>query len=281
MSVIIKFDNVSYSYASGAEEDKTEALKNVSVEIKKGEFVSVVGHNGSGKSTLAKHINALLIPDEGSVMVDGFLTSDEESLWKVRQTAGMVFQNPDNQIVATIVEEDVAFGPENLGVERTEIRRRVDTALANVEMSAYAGKAPHMLSGGQKQRVAIAGVIAMHPNIVIMDEPTAMLDPMGRREVMEAAKRLNAEGVTVIFITHFMDEASLTERIIVMDDGKIVMDDVPGKIFAQAARLTELDLDVPPMIKLSNKLNENGIKINTTSDIDEMAEGLCQLFLKN
>lgn len=281
MSTIISFDNVSFSYSFGAEGEKTEALKSISLKINQGEFVSVVGHNGSGKSTFAKHINALLVPDAGNVTVNGYDTLQEESLWKVRQSAGMVFQNPDNQIVATIVEEDVAFGPENLGIERTEIRRRVDMALDSVEMSAYAGKAPHMLSGGQKQRVAIAGVIAMHPNIVIMDEPTAMLDPMGRREVMKAAKKLHDEGVTVIFITHFMDEAAQTERIIVIDEGQVVMDDVPNEIFKQAKRLTELDLDVPPMIKLSNNLIKSGIDINTTSDIDEMAEGICQLFSKN
>ncbi len=281
MSNIIKFENVSYSYITGAEGEKTEALKNVSFNIKKGEFVSIVGHNGSGKSTLAKHINALLLPEEGSVCVDGFLTSDEENLWKVRQTAGMVFQNPDNQIVATIVEEDVAFGPENLGIEREEIRRRVDWALESVEMTGYAGKAPHMLSGGQKQRVAIAGVIAMHPNIVVLDEPTAMLDPMGRREVMDAAKMLHDEGVTVILITHFMDEAAQTERIIVMDEGKVVMDDVPANVFTHSKELLELDLDVPPMIDIANSLIENGVDIKQTSDIDEMAEGLCQLFSKN
>ena len=281
MTAIIKFDNVSYSYPSGAEGEKTEALKNVSLEIKKGEFVSVVGHNGSGKSTLAKHINALLLPDQGNVVVDGFLTSEEENLWKVRQRAGMIFQNPDNQIVATIVEEDVAFGPENLGIERSEIRRRVDWALGSVEMRKYAGRAPHMLSGGQKQRVAIAGVIAMHPNIVIMDEPTAMLDPMGRREVMDAAKKLNADGVTVILITHFMDEAAQTGRIIVMDDGAIVMDGVPEEIFDQEKKLTELDLDVPPMIKLGGRLKESGLNINSTSDIEKMAEGICRLFSKN
>ncbi len=281
MSNIIKFENVSFSYVTGAEGEKTEALKNVSFEVKKGEFLSVVGHNGSGKSTLAKHINALLIPEEGCVYVDGYLTSDEENLWKVRQSAGMIFQNPDNQIVATIVEEDVAFGPENLGIERSEIRRRVDWALDSVDMSKYAGKAPHMLSGGQKQRVAIAGVIAMHPSIVIMDEPTAMLDPMGRREVMTAAKKLHEEGVTVILITHFMDEAAQTERIIVMDEGSVVMDDVPSEVFKHSEKLHELDLDVPPMIKISNSLKQSGINVAQTSDIDKMAEELCQLFLKN
>ena len=281
MSSIIKFDNVSYSYASGAEGEETEALKNVSVEIKKGEFVAVVGHNGSGKSTFAKHINALLLPDSGKVEIAGLDTSDEENLWKVRQAAGMVFQNPDNQIVATIVEEDVAFGPENLGIERAEIRRRVDWALDSVEMRKYAGKAPHMLSGGQKQRVAIAGVIAMHPQIIVMDEPTAMLDPMGRREVMDAAKKLHSEGVSVILITHFMDEAAQTERIIVMDSGEIVMDDVPEKIFEQGERLEALELEVPPMIKLADGLRKSGIKINPTEDIDQTAEEICQLFSKN
>ena len=281
MSKIIKFDNVSYSYSSVADEETTEALKNISVEIEKGEFVSVVGHNGSGKSTFAKHINALLLPTSGKVTVNDLDTAKDENLWNVRQSAGMVFQNPDNQIVATIVEEDVAFGPENLGIERSEIRRRVDMALGSVEMSEYAGKAPHMLSGGQKQRVAIAGVIAMHPDIVIMDEPTAMLDPMGRREVMNAAKNLHSEGVTVILITHFMDEAAQTERIIVMDEGEIAMDGNPQDVFKHHKELTALDLDVPPMIKLANGLSEQGIKITAKSEIEDTAEELCQLFLKN
>ncbi len=194
---------------------------------------------------------------------------------------GYGFPNPDNQIVATIVEEDVAFGPENLGIERTEIRRRVDWALDSVEMRKYAGKAPHMLSGGQKQRVAIAGVIAMYPQIIVMDEPTAMLDPMGRREVMDAAKKLHSEGVSVILITHFMDEAAQTERIIVMDRGEIVMDDVPQKIFEQGEYLEKLELDVPPMIKLADGLKKSGIKIDPTEDIDQTAEEICQLFSKN
>ena len=281
MPSIIKFENVSYSYDTGDEDVKTTALKNISFEIKKGEFIAIVGHNGSGKSTLAKHINALLLPDDGKVTVNNYDTSDENNLWKVRQSAGMIFQNPDNQIVATIVEEDVAFGPENLGIDRSEIRRRVDSALDSVDMSEYALKAPHMLSGGQKQRVAIAGVIAMHPDIIIMDEPTAMLDPMGRREVMDAAKRLHSEGVTVILITHFMDEASQTERIIVMNDGRIVLNDIPEKIFETADFLETLGLDVPVMIKLANMLEADGIKIKKSADIDDMAEELCQFLLKN
>jgi energy-coupling factor transport system ATP-binding protein len=281
MDTIVRFENVSYFYDTGSDGEKTEALKNISLDIKKGEFVAVVGHNGSGKSTLAKHINALILPDSGKVFVKDYDTSDEESIWKVRKSAGMVFQNPDNQIVATIVEEDVAFGPENLGIERNEIRKRVDWALDSVEMSGYAEKAPHMLSGGQKQRVAIAGVIAMHPDIVIMDEPTAMLDPMGRREVIAAAKKLHAGGVTVILITHFMDEAIEADRIIVMNKGEVVLSDVPQNIFEKQDYLEELELTVPPMVKLSNMLLEDGININKTANIDEMAEGLCQYLLKN
>jgi energy-coupling factor transport system ATP-binding protein len=281
MNTIVKFENVSYFYDTGSEGEKTEALKNISLDINKGEFVAVVGHNGSGKSTLAKHINALILPDSGKVFVNDYDTSDEEVLWKVRKSAGMVFQNPDNQIVATIVEEDVAFGPENLGIERDEIRKRVDWALDSVEMRKYAEKAPHMLSGGQKQRVAIAGVIAMHPDIVIMDEPTAMLDPMGRREVIAAAKKLHSEGVTVILITHFMDEAVEADRIIVMNEGKVILNDIPEKIFEEQDYLEELDLTVPPMIKLSKMLIKDGININKTANIDEMAEELCQYLLKN
>jgi energy-coupling factor transport system ATP-binding protein len=281
MDTIVRFENVSYFYDTGSDGEKTEALKNISLDIKKGEFVAVVGHNGSGKSTLAKHINALILPDSGKVFVKDYDTSDEESIWKVRKSAGMVFQNPDNQIVATIVEEDEAFGPETLGIERNEIRKRVDWALDSVEMSGYAEKAPHMLSGGQKQRVAIAGVIAMHPDIVIMDEPTAMLDPMGRREVIAAAKKLHAGGVTVILITHFMDEAIEADRIIVMNKGEVVLSDVPQNIFEKQDYLEELELTVPPMVKLSNMLLEDGININKTANIDEMAEGLCQYLLKN
>ena len=280
MTEIIRFDNVSYSYDEEAEGKDAKALNNISLTVKKGEFIAVVGHNGSGKSTLAKHINALLLPDSGTVWVNEFDTSDEENLWKVRQSAGMIFQNPDNQIVATIVEEDVAFGPENLGINREEIRKRVDWALESVDMTGYAGKAPHMLSGGQKQRVAIAGVIAMHPDIVIMDEPTAMLDPMGRGEVMAAAKKLHSEGVTVILITHFMDEAAECERIVVMNDGNIVLDDKPEKIFEQSEYLSKLDLDVPAMIKLSDMLEDEDIKTSKSASIGNMAEELCQLFLK-
>lgn len=281
MDTIVKFENVSYYYDTGSEGEKTQALKNISLNIKKGEFVAVVGHNGSGKSTLAKHINALILPDSGKVFVNDLDTSDEELLWEVRKSAGMVFQNPDNQLVATIVEEDVAFGPENLGLERGEIRKRVDWALDSVEMRQYADKAPHMLSGGQKQRVAIAGVIAMHPDIVIMDEPTAMLDPMGRSEVLEAAKKLHSDGVTVILITHFMDEAVEADRIIVMNKGKVTLSDVPEKIFEKEDYLEELELTVPPMVKLSNMLQKDGININKTASIDEMAEGLCRYLLKN
>ncbi|MBR6617859.1 MAG: energy-coupling factor transporter ATPase [Oscillospiraceae bacterium] len=237
-------------------------LKDVSISIEKGSFVAVLGHNGSGKSTFAKHINAILVPDEGKVLIEGMDTADEENLFEIRQKAGMVFQNPDNQIVATIVEEDVAFAPENLGVPPKEIRQRVDDALKAVKMYDYRKHAPTQLSGGQKQRVAIAGVIAMQPDCIVLDEPTAMLDPQGRQEVMDTIRRLNREkGITVILITHYMEEAAQSDRIIVIDGGKVLMDGTPKEVFSQVETMKSVGLDVPQVTELAHLLHKEGITI--------------------
>ena len=238
-------------------------LKDVSLSIEKGSFTAILGHNGSGKSTFAKHINAILLPEEGEMLVDGMDTKDESKLFDIRQKAGMVFQNPDNQIVATIVEEDVAFAPENLGVEPQEIRCRVDEALHTVGMYEYRNHAPSQLSGGQKQRVAIAGVIAMQPDCIVLDEPTAMLDPQGRQEVIETIHRLNREqGITIVLITHYMEEAAEADRVVVIDEGKVVMDDVPAKVFSQVDRMKELGLDVPQVTELAWELQKAGFGIS-------------------
>ena len=234
------------------------------MEIQKGSFIAILGHNGSGKSTLAKHMNAILIPDEGKMLVDGLDTSQEENLFAIRQKAGMVFQNPDNQIVATIVEEDVAFAPENLGVPPEEIRKRVDNALKAVKMYEYRNHTPTQLSGGQKQRVAIAGVIAMQPDCIILDEPTAMLDPQGRQEVMETILKLNQKyHITIILITHYMEEATLAERVVVIDNGEIILDDTPKKVFSQVDRMKKIGLDVPQVTELAWELNKAGYAIST------------------
>ena len=238
-------------------------LKDVSLSVEKGSFTAILGHNGSGKSTFAKHINAILLPEEGTMLVDGLDTKDEEKLFAIRQKAGMVFQNPDNQIVATIVEEDVAFAPENLGVEPQEIRRRVDDALHTVGMYDYRHHAPSQLSGGQKQRVTIAGVIAMQPDCIVLDEPTAMLDPQGRQEVMDTIHRLNREqGITIVLITHYMEEAAQADRVVVIDNGCIVMDDVPRKVFSQVERMKTLGLDVPQVTELAWELRQAGFPIS-------------------
>lgn len=277
MTDIIRVEDLVYKY--GDELIIKNALDKVSMNINEGEFVVIIGHNGSGKSTLAKHFNGIFYPTEGNVFVKGMNTRDDSLIWNIRQKAGMVFQNPDNQIVATIVEEDVAFGPENLGVEKTVIRQRVDEALRLVNMTEFARKQPHNLSGGQKQRVAIAGIIAMRPDCIIFDEPTAMLDPSGRKEVVDTILKLNKEeGKTVVHITHFMDEATNADRVIVMDEGKIVMQGRPREIFARVEELKKLGLDVPQMTELSYELNQEGI--NTRADIltvEEMVEELCQL----
>ncbi len=265
---IIEVENVSFDYISrdedGNETGRNHVLKNVSLSVPEGQFLAVLGHNGCGKSTLAKHLNAILYPTEGRVTVAGMDTADEDKIYDIRQTVGMVFQNPDNQLVATIVEEDVAFAPENMGVPQPEIRQRVDEALKQVDMYEFREHAPHQLSGGQKQRVAIAGVIAMQPRCIVMDEPTAMLDPKGRREVMKTIRALNREkGITVVLITHYMDEAAQADRVVVMDGGKIIMDDVPKKIFSQVKRLKSVGLDVPQVTELCEKLRENGADIST------------------
>ena len=278
---MIKCCNVSFKYINNTEGKNEEkyALKNVNLEVKKGEFLVILGHNGSGKSTIAKHMNALITPSEGTVIVDGLDTSNPEVLWDIRAKAGMVFQNPDNQLVATIVEEDVAFGPENLGIDPAEIRKRVDESLEKVGMSEYKRHAPHLLSGGQKQRVAIAGILAIEPECIIFDEPTAMLDPSGRKEVLNNIKYLNKEhGMTIILITHYMDEAAQADRIIVMDDGSIKMEGTPREIFPQVERMKTIGLDVPQVTELAYELKKAGININEKIlNVDEMVEELCQL----
>lgn len=241
---------------------KVRALDNVSLDVKPGEFIAVLGHNGSGKSTLAKHLNALLFPSEGEVWVDGMETSDENQIWNIRQEAGMIFQNPDNQIIGQIVEEDVGFGPENLGVPTKEIWERVDEALTTVGMQEFRRKSPNRLSGGQKQRVSIAGVIAMHPKCIIMDEPTAMLDPSGRREVIRAARALNdVENITIILITHYMEEAIYADRVFVMDQGKVALQGTPHEVFSHVDKMKELHLDVPEVTLLADELRKAGMDL--------------------
>ena len=258
--ILIEVNNLTYVYDNDGISEKV--LDNVNLTINDGEFVAVLGHNGSGKSTFAKHLNAILRPTEGCIFVDGIATDGEETLWDIRSKVGMVFQNPDNQIVASVVEEDVAFAPENLGVSPDEIRKRVDDALEAVDMTEYKNHSSHMLSGGQKQRVAIAGIIAMKPSIIVMDEPTAMLDPIGRREVMKTIETLNSRyNITIILITHNMDEAVKAKRVIVLDSGRILVDDVPKNVFKNIELLKSAGLDVPQVTMLAHKLRENGINI--------------------
>jgi energy-coupling factor transport system ATP-binding protein len=272
-------NNLVYKYPQSEDEELKVAVDGLNLEVNKGEFLVVLGHNGSGKSTFAKHINALLIPTEGEVYVDGLRTSVESNLWNIRNVAGMVFQNPDNQIVATIVEEDVAFGPENLGLDPTEIRKRVDDSLKNVQMYEYKKHAPHLLSGGQKQRVAIAGILAMRPKCIVFDEPTAMLDPFGRKEVIRTIKEINKKyGITIILITHNMEEAVEADRIVVMDNGKIVMNGKPREIFKNVSHMKKIGLDVPQVTELAYELKQNGINIESDIlTINEMVSALCQL----
>lgn len=271
--------DVSYKYEDTDKGNSKLAVDHVTFEVKKGEFLVILGRNGSGKSTIAKHMNALLIPTGGKVYVEDFDTCDEKNIWNIRNKAGMVFQNPDNQIVATIVEEDVAFGPENLGVLPEEIRLRVDDCLKRVNMQEYKRYAPHLLSGGQKQRVAIAGVLAMRPDCIIFDESTAMLDPSGRREVMNTIKEINGKyNMTVILITHYMEEAVEANRIIVMDEGKIIMEGTPRSIFSQVRKMKDMGLDVPQMTELAYELKANGVDIRSDIlTIDEMVSELCRL----
>lgn len=256
-------DKISYSYFNDEDNGKKNVLNQITLDIKKGEFIAILGHNGSGKSTLAKMFNAVLLPEGGQVFVDKMNTADEKLLFEIRQRVGMVFQNPDNQIVATIVEEDVAFGPENLGVEASEIRKRVDNALKAVDMYDYRKHAPHLLSGGQKQRIAIAGIIAMQPKYIVLDEPTAMLDPIGRKEVLDTIEKLNKEkGITIVLITHFMEEAVMADRVVVMQKGKIIMNDTPKKVFSKVEELKNSKLSVPQVTELAYELSKNGVKLS-------------------
>lgn len=280
---MIEAKNVSFGYKNHDTETgintTTVVLNEISIEIKKGSFTAILGHNGSGKSTLAKHFNGILVPDLGEVYVAGINTKDEDKLLEIRKTAGMVFQNPDNQMVAAVVEDDVAFGPENLGVEPATIRERVDKALSTVNMSEYKTSSASKLSGGQKQRVAIAGILAMEPECIILDEPTAMLDPKGRSEVIKTIKELNrTRDITVVLITHYMDEAAQADRVIVMDDGKIILDNEPKKVFREVELLKGVGLDVPQVTELCFLLRENGIDLpDDIITVDECVEELCKV----
>ena len=276
---LIEIQNVSYAYEDAA----AKALNNVSLTINDGEFVAVVGHNGSGKSTLAKHLNALLLPTEGKVLVDGMDTADEADTLSIRQRVGMVFQNPYNQLVTTIVEEDVAFGPENIGVPGNEIRARVDRALAAVGMEKYAHSAPNMLSGGQKQRIAIAGMLAMQPKVLVLDEATAMLDPKGRRDIIDLVTKLHKEnGITVVMITQYMEEVIGADRVAVMSGGELILEGTPKEVFSQDELLHKHRLDVPVMQQLANRLNAHGANLpKCILSVEEMAQAICQSLSKN
>ena len=280
---MIRAEKLTFDYAKTNEEGNVESWKRavdgVDLEVRSGEFIAILGHNGSGKSTLAKHINAILLPTEGTLWVDGMDTKDEDKLWDIRQDAGMVFQNPDNQIIGTVVEEDVGFGPENLGVPTDEIWERVEESLKAVGMLKYRKHSPNRLSGGQKQRVAIAGVMAMHPRCIVLDEPTAMLDPHGRKSVIRTVQKLNREEqITVILITHYMEEVIEADRVIVMDDGKVVMEGTPREIFSQVDRLKELRLDVPQATLVAYELQKKGFPLrNGILSNEELVEELCQL----
>lgn len=279
---IIKASKLVYEYLKYGEDGNVEstqrAVDGVDLDIKRGDFVAILGHNGSGKSTLAKHINAILLPTEGTLYVDGKDTCDDSKLWEIRQTAGMVFQNPDNQIIGTVVEEDVGFGPENMGVPTKEIWERVEESLKSVGMWEYREASPNKLSGGQKQRVAIAGVVAMHPKCIVLDEPTAMLDPTGRKEVIRTVRALNqVEDVTVLLITHYMDEVIYADKVIVMDEGKIVMQGTPRAIFSQVETLKKYRLDVPQVTLLAHELKKAGLEIpEGILSVGELVRSLCQ-----
>ena len=271
------FDYFRYE-EEGAEPEATRAIDDVNLDIQAGQFIAVLGHNGSGKSTLAKHINGLLVPTEGTLWVDNMDTSEEEDIWKIRQKAGMVFQNPDNQIIGSVVEEDVGFGPENIGVPTEEIWKRVDESLQATGMVAYRHHSPNKLSGGQKQRVAIAGVMAMRPECIVLDEPTAMLDPNGRKEVLKAVRELNEkEGVTVILITHYMEEVVFADHVFVMDQGRVVMQGTPREVFSRVEELKALRLDVPQVTLLAHELKQAGVEIpDGILRIEELVDALCQ-----
>lgn len=274
MEDIIKIENVKFKYNK---EDNVYAVNGVNLNIKKGQFTAIIGHNGSGKSTLAKLINSILLPTEGKIFVKGMDTTDDSKLWDIRQAAGMVFQNPDNQLVATIVEEDIAFGPENLGVEPKEIRKRVDDALNAVGMYDFRKRPPHMLSGGQKQRIAIAGILALNSDCIILDEPTAMLDPSGRKEVMETLRKLKEKGKTILLITHYMDEAVQADRVVIMDKGNIKLDGTPKEVFRNIDEIKKFGLDVPQVTELAQELSKEGMNIpNDIIDVKELVDLLCQ-----
>ncbi|HIR91863.1 MAG TPA: energy-coupling factor transporter ATPase [Candidatus Egerieimonas intestinavium] len=282
---ILKAKHVTYDYKKYVETESGEesqevsrALEDVTMDVQEGQFVAVLGHNGSGKSTLAKHINALLLPTEGTVWLDHLDTAAEDELWQVRQKAGMVFQNPDNQIIGSVVEEDVGFGPENLGIPTEDIWKRVEKSLEAVGMTAYRTHSPNKLSGGQKQRVAIAGVMAMRPRCIVLDEPTAMLDPNGRKDVLKAVRELNQqEGVTVILITHYMEEVILADKVFVMDEGRLVMEGTPREIFAQVETLQKYRLDVPQVTLLAHELKKAGVELpEGILTTEELVEALCQ-----
>lgn len=278
MKKLIEVHNLTYVYGRGTKK-AVRALKDVNLEIMQGEFVSILGQNGSGKSTLARHFNGLLTPSRGDVLVGGISVKDKKQLREIRKRVGMVFQNPDNQLVSTVVEEDVAFGSENLGIEPKEIRRRVDWALEALNMTEYRKESPHQLSGGQKQRVAIAGVLATRPDCIVLDEPTALLDPIGRREVMEAARKMNREeGITVVLITHYMQEAIESDRIVVMDGGEIRATGTPRSIFQQVELIRETGLDLPMSMQIAHGLREKGIPVDSqVMSTEELVESLCQL----
>lgn len=277
MENIIKIDNLYFQYPHGEDEEPKLAIKGVSLEIEEGSFTAIIGQNGSGKSTLAKNLNGLLLPSKGAVYVSGMDTRDEDKIWDIRQTAGMVFQNPDNQLVSAIVEDDVAFGPENIGIDPVEIRARVDEALDAVKMGKYKRKAPHLLSGGQKQRIAIAGVVAIRPRCIIFDEPTAMLDPRGRKDIMEIIEKLHREGITVILITHFMDEAVKADRVVIMNKGEILLDGTPEHVFSQDELIRSVRLDVPMSAEIAIYLRENGIDVPPeVVTAERLKEFVCQ-----
>lgn len=279
-SNIVEFHNVTFRYEADEGEQQPEpAIRDFTFNVKKGEFIAILGHNGSGKSTVAKLSNSILVPDEGKVLVKGMDTADEDLAYEIRKTVGVVFQNPDNQIVASIVEEDVAFGPENLGLPREEIRKRVDDSLKAVGMYEYRHHEPHKLSGGQKQRVAIAGIIAMRPECIFLDEPTAMLDPKGRKEVMETVTKLNREyGMSVVFITHFMEEAALADRVAVIDNSRLLLDGTPKEVFEQEELLRSVGLDIPQITRLSRELKKSGVNVDgSVLTVDEFVENITDL----
>ncbi len=272
---IIKVDNVTFAYHADSP-DPVVALADVNLEIERGQFVAIVGHNGSGKSTLAKHLNALLLPTSGDVVVDGLNTKEKDRVWDIRSRVGMVFQNPDNQLVATVVEDDIAFGAENLGVPPEEIQRRVDQAVVTMELETMRNKAPHMLSGGQKQRVAVAGILAMRSDYIVMDEPTSLLAPKARADVLKVIGILRSEGISVTLVTHFMNEATEADKVVVMDGGRIVMQGTPSEIFSRAEELRALHLDVPQVTQLAGRLAEMGLDVPSNAlSVKELVDALC------